>query len=1023
MWAAAVLGQPAINYCTRSWQSQQGLPESSVTAILQGREGYLWLGTYSGLVRFDGVRFVSFNKTSNPRLIHTRITSLFEDSEGTIWLGNETGDVVRFRNGQFEEAALPAVWRRKVFSIDPTDAGRREQREKELWESSKVSRISADETGDIWCISSEGIMVRVRDGMMLVPPAGAAMGQVGMARDARGFLWITRNGRLSRVEKGKIAEANLQGERADVYVQGLCPSRDGGLWLSCAGRVRKWKDDRWVEDLGRAPWGVRGLTAMIETKAGGIAAGTVDSGLYLIGSNALSLHFGRTNGLSENWVRCLGTDEEGDVWLGDGKGLVSLRAGNVMALTPPEGWEGHAVRSMSRGRDGCLWISTEGGGVYRYQEGQWRHFDERNGLSNLFVWSALEDEDGRLWAGTWGGGMFIKDGDRFRPADGLTNFTPAMTAILHGPDHVTWIGSAIGLLRCEEGRVVCFGAREGLESPMADVRAIAREQDGTIWFGMTGGGLGCLGADGRLRQFRQSDGLSSDDVQCLFLDKEGTLWIGTFGGGLNRFREGHFAAITHKQGLDDEQNVINHIEEDEQGFFWMSSHNGILRVSKRELNACADGKTNQVSCLSFGEKDGLPAAQSSGGMQPAGCRTADGRFCFPTIAGAVIVDPKGAAPNQRPPQVLIEEVLVDNKPFDQKPDSHGVLRIPPGPNQFEFRYTGLSFVVPEKVQFKFWLSGIDKEWRPPTAKRSVPYGYLPQGDYVFQVTACNNDGVWNSEPASIHLRVLPHFWQTWWFLGVTGLASAAAVAAMVSVMMRRRLHRKLEALERQRAIERERARIAKDIHDELGASLTRITMLSQSARDELEASPAAAEVDCIYDTARDLTRAMDEIVWAVNPQHDTLDSLATYLGKFAQDFLAAAHIRCRLEMPIHLPSWPLTAEIRHNLFLAFKEALNNAVKHSSATEVRIFVEIAESLVVLRVEDTGIGFTTNGSANGSSIDPMRFSHGNGLRNMRQRLSEIGGHCEVRTAPGSGTTVTFRVSVGFGKAGVMRIDDNN
>jgi signal transduction histidine kinase len=273
------------------------------------------------------------------------------------------------------------------------------------------------------------------------------------------------------------------------------------------------------------------------------------------------------------------------------------------------------------------------------------------------------------------------------------------------------------------------------------------------------------------------------------------------------------------------------------------------------------------------------------------------------------------------------------------------------------------------------------------------------------------------------LLVLPHFWQTWWFLVVTGVASAAAVSAMVSLAMRRRLHRKLEIIERQRAVERERARIAKDIHDELGASLTRITMLSQSARDELESSPAAAEVDRIYDTARDLTRAMDEIVWAVNPQHDTLDSLATYLGKFAQDFLAAAHIRCRLEMPIHLPSWPLTAEIRHNLFLAFKEALNNAVKHSAATEVRIFVEIAGDLVLLRVEDIGVGFSTNGSNNRSANEPTRFSQGNGLRNMRQRLSEIGGHCEVRSAPGSGTAVTFRVSVGLGKATVMRIDDNN
>jgi signal transduction histidine kinase len=229
--------------------------------------------------------------------------------------------------------------------------------------------------------------------------------------------------------------------------------------------------------------------------------------------------------------------------------------------------------------------------------------------------------------------------------------------------------------------------------------------------------------------------------------------------------------------------------------------------------------------------------------------------------------------------------------------------------------------------------------------------------------------------------------------------------------MRRKLQRKLERVERQQAIERERSRIARDIHDELGASLTRITLLSQSARGELDHSAAATELDRIYDTARDVTRAMDEIVWAVNPQHDTLDSLATYLGKFAQDFLAAAHIRCRLEMPIQLPAWPLTAEVRHNLFLAFKEAVNNAVKHAGTTEVRVIVQLAPDRFTLRVEDEGCGFATNGAEGESLPTSGRSANGNGLKNMRRRLDEIGGRCEIRSTPGTGTTVIFEVAVGI------------
>jgi signal transduction histidine kinase len=222
------------------------------------------------------------------------------------------------------------------------------------------------------------------------------------------------------------------------------------------------------------------------------------------------------------------------------------------------------------------------------------------------------------------------------------------------------------------------------------------------------------------------------------------------------------------------------------------------------------------------------------------------------------------------------------------------------------------------------------------------------------------------------------------------------------------MKRKVERLERQRAIERERTRIAKDIHDDLGASLTRITMLSQSARADFDHSPAADDLDRIFDTAREMTRAMDEIVWAVNPQHDTLDSLATYLGRFAQGFLASVHIRCRLDVPMQLPSWPLTAEVRHNLFLAFKEALHNAVKHSQTTEVHIRMTIDAHGFTLCLEDKGCGFQPE-QWDERALDPYRPGSGNGLANMRQRLAEIGGHCEIKSVPAQGTLVEFVVPV--------------
>jgi signal transduction histidine kinase len=303
---------------------------------------------------------------------------------------------------------------------------------------------------------------------------------------------------------------------------------------------------------------------------------------------------------------------------------------------------------------------------------------------------------------------------------------------------------------------------------------------------------------------------------------------------------------------------------------------------------------------------------------------------------------------------------------------------------------------------------LEPEWNEG-AKRSANYVYVPPGPYTFHVIACNSDGEWNNTGAQIAFVVQPYLWQRMWFRVLIGLIAACLLAGVVALIARRRLRWKLERLERQRAIERERSRIAQDIHDNLGASLTRISLLSQSAYSELDnPQHTATQLDRIYSTARELTRAMDEIVWAVNPQHDTLDSLASYLGKFAQDFLGPINIRCRLDVPVHLPPWPLTAEVRHNVFLAFKEALHNVVKHAAASEVLVSLTTQTRAFILAVRDNGKGFSPKAPpAQTDSSD--RFEHGNGLNNMHKRLEQIGGQFTIESALGRGTEVRFTVPV--------------
>lgn len=376
------------------------------------------------------------------------------------------------------------------------------------------------------------------------------------------------------------------------------------------------------------------------------------------------------------------------------------------------------------------------------------------------------------------------------------------------------------------------------------------------------------------------------------------------------------------------------------------------------------------------------------------------------------VNPANVNPNRVAPPVLIEEMRVDRRLINLRSmgEVDTPLRIPAGRQQFEIRYTGLSFSAPDKVHFRHRLVGLESQWTEAGTKRVAEYSYLPPNRYRFEVTACNNDGLWNEKGASLDFEVLPFFWQTWWFQTSSATSMAGLLAGGVFWISRRRVRHKLERTERQHALERERARIARDIHDDLGASLTRITMLSQSVRAELDSTVAAAEdVDQIYSTARELTRAMDEIVWAVNPRHDTLDSLVTYLGRFAQQFLSSVGVRCRLDVPLYLPPARVTSEVRHNVFLALKEALHNVVKHAQATEVRITLEHRGGGFVLWVIDNGTGFIPDShlTKTAAGFDTTRFSSGNGLANMRKRLEEIGGQCVWDSAPGEGTRVQFVV----------------
>ncbi len=964
-------------YFTRIWSTDDGLPNDAVTAVVQAQDGYLWLATYDGLVRFDGVTFTRYDSSTTPEMHSTRVTSLFEDATGNLWIGYETGELVRYRDGHFYATEFRAPWEQK-----------------------KIQFIGADTNNNIWLLNDAGMLANMAGKISAPPNVGNAAGATAMTSSPHGGLWINSGGFAFALHNDVLSPLP---SRSGDYVKGICAGRDGSLWVLGQNYLSRWKNGK-IYDEGKSPVGNSSVVGMTEMKSGCLAVGTLEQGLFLIFPGRGIAHFDHDNGFPDNWVRSLCEDREGTLWVGTGgSGLVALRPSRVTTLKPPDDWRGASVLSITCSHDGALWTGTEGAGLYRFYTNQWMHFGGADGISDLFVWSVSEDAKNQLWVGTWGAGLLTKNDDHFVPITSI-GAGMAVTAVLHGKNGVTWIGTTTGLFKWQNGTATHYGEKQGLALP--DVRAIVEQPDGTLWFGMLGGGLGRL-QNGVIKQFRKSDGLSSDFVQCLHLDSDGTIWIGTYGGGLDCLKQGHFSTISINQGLP--SSYICSIDQDNSGNFWIGSHAGIFRIQKSEMDQCLN-KEIPVRPLVYGIGDGMPTLECSGGFQPVAFKTGDGKLWFSTSKGIVVIDPDDIKVNQLEPPVHIEKVLVDGQAAEGINSTNGPLRIGPGRQRFEFDYTGISFVAPEKIAFKYRLDGLDPGWTDAGTKRFVVYTYIPPGTYRFEVTACNSDGVWNPTGASLAFTVQPYFWQTWWFRIGCGLIAAVLLSGIALWTARWRLRRKLERLERQRAIERERARIARDIHDNLGANLTRISLLSQSAHSELNnPQEAAVQLDRIYETTREMTRAMDEIVWAVNPEHDTLDSLVNYLGKFAQDYLGSLGIRCRLDLPVQLPQWLVTAEVRHHLFLALKEALHNVVKHAAASEVTVSLTTTRNSFTLAARDNGRGFVPQTLEQKSPQETGRSASRNGLINMRQRLEKIRGRCEIRSEPGAGTEVKFIVEV--------------
>ncbi|HMP84065.1 MAG TPA: two-component regulator propeller domain-containing protein, partial [Verrucomicrobiota bacterium] len=720
----------AGSFIIHTWGIKEGLPQSSVISLTQTRDGYLWLGTLNGLVRFNGVTFTVFDEANTPGLGGSRIVRVFEDSRSDLWLGTETAGVALVREGV-------------VANLGIGDGGR----------EGRLMSICEDSGGAVWLYTANGKLYRYRDGRLNAARLGSEFYSATrvLAAEKDGPLWVGTQGVLFQLASRNESDTSQLPpvENAQpMQVDFLLAAKNGGCWRLADGRVQFWVTNRLVRDLGDYPWRADAPPATAcEDERGNLIVGTLGDGVYWFDAVGGFTRISSTNGLSHDWVLSLCLDDESSLWVGtDGGGLNRVRRSSFSVV--PESRKS-VVQSVSADGEGGLWMGLNGEGAVHQKNGESRGYGFAEGLFNLNVWSVFMDNRQRLWAGTWGG-LYLFDDETgfFRPAFTVEALQQSVLAIHQDRGGRLWFGTQHGLVCWDEREWKTYTTRDGLSSDAA--RAIADDGSGGIWVGTVGGGLNRLGAD-KIETFRKSQtGLPSDDISSLLLDGDGVLWVGTFGSGLARFHNGKWTRYTTRDGLC--SNGIGYLVEDGEGFLWIGSNSGLMRISKKSLNEFATGGAGKLPVRIYGEDDGLPTRECTQGSQPGACRTADGRLWFPTIKGLVSVDAERLSPNPNPPPVVIESVLVSGS--EQMTNAlrvmpAGKIVIPPRREQLEIHYTSLNLAAADRARFSYRMDGYETDWLDAGDSRVARYSKLPPGDYTFMVRARNEDGVESREPAML----------------------------------------------------------------------------------------------------------------------------------------------------------------------------------------------------------------------------------------------------------------------------------
>jgi signal transduction histidine kinase/ligand-binding sensor domain-containing protein len=948
-------GRATSQYVVTKWGAGT-LPSATIHALLQTRDRYLWLGTTTGLVRFDGATFTVFNARSAPAFGDGGVSRLAEAADGSLYIGKTSGTVLAYKAGAFTRSLVPGG-------------------------TALVSSLFAAQDGSLWVGIFGRRMVRLVDGQAVPVPGAVIQAPLAVAQDASGGVWIGSR------EAGLVRWDGRELEPVDVTrdsIQALHFDRAGTLWIGTPHGLLRSKDGR-TERLTRE----HGLShpnvaAILEDRDGNLWVGTAGGGVDRL-SRGRWTHLTTAEGLSDDDVRCLFEDRDGNLWVGTADGLNRVSDGQFITYGRLEGLDEPVIPSVTGGADGSVWVGTASGGVARLRGGAVEHFDLPAGVGRDAVLALHESRDGSLW-------IALDNARVFRLRDGrISEHTPVaaekdwkVRAFVEDEKGPLFLVAALGLARLEGQRL----APVDPAGPRTRYPHMAyRGADGTLWLGDLYGLERRRGGTWQHLAFGEGSSAPNQNqsrVRWVSGEPDGSIWAATI-GGLAYVKGDTIAKVTVEQGLP--ENYLRLVLDDGLGHLWIASMGYIFRLDKQELLDVFAGRKAYVSPLIFDTSDGLKTTEGLLGNTP-GFRASDGRLWFGTGKGVSVVDP-ARIPTQDPaPPVSIEQVTVDGR-------TERLAAYPPGRGEVTIDYTTLSFRAPSKLRFRHRLDGLDRDWVEAGATRRAYYSNLSPGRYRFSVMACNWEGAWNDPPAVFDLVIDPPFHRTASFYLACGALAAAAVFAAYRIRVN-------QMRGRFAAILQERTRIARELHDTLAQGLAGVKFQIDTALATIAHEPDVAR-ESIQFAGSMVTSSLAEVrrsIWVLRAQagrqRDGFGSTVTSsLAQLTAD--SAVVLRTRVGGEPR----PLSQDIERNLLRIAHEAVTNALRHARARTLAVDLTFEPEAVCLRVRDDGCGF-----------DPDTYLHGPrgehfGLLGIFERAESLGGELNVKSRAGEGTEIECRL----------------